>query len=103
MKIQIRTDEAIDYAGNKNRLAKLLGIRRQSLTTWGEYVPKSSAWKLYLLTDRELGVLINEESYTENIRPSEPEYGEDVERELVSEAQTKAEIFSMFSGRKRGR
>jgi len=60
MFIKIPTPDAILFAGNKSKLADLLGITRQSLTSWGPFLPQSSALKLYILTDGKLGTKVNE-------------------------------------------
>jgi len=58
MYVNIKKDEAIKYAGSKRKLATLLGIRRQSITTWNEYLPQTSALKLYIITNGKLGCKI---------------------------------------------
>jgi len=55
MELKIRTDEAIAFAGNKNRLADLLDITRQAVNNWGEFVPDTSSYKLHYKTSYRLG------------------------------------------------
>jgi len=55
MYIETKTIDAIDFAGNKSKLADMLEITRQSLTSWGDYLPQSSATKLYILTNGKIG------------------------------------------------
>jgi DNA-binding transcriptional regulator YdaS (Cro superfamily) len=45
----MKTETAIHLAGNKNRLAKLLGISRAAITQWTENVPKRQVEKLKIL------------------------------------------------------
>jgi hypothetical protein len=42
----IRKDAAVNAAKNKKRLAEMLGINRQAITDWGEYVPATQAYRL---------------------------------------------------------
>lgn len=51
----IKTKHAIEFAGNKSKLAAIVGISRQAVRTWGTYVPQTSAWKLHILSDYNLG------------------------------------------------
>lgn len=62
MYIQTKTSDAIEFAGNKSKLADFLGITRQSLTSWGLELPQSSAQKLFILTKGEIGTQVNENS-----------------------------------------
>lgn len=62
MHIETKTSEAIEFAGNKSKLASLLEITRQSLTSWGPYLPQTSAQKLFILTKGEIGKQVNEDS-----------------------------------------
>lgn len=55
MDMIIRTKLAVEFAGNKSKLAVLLDISRQAVRNWGEYVPQSSAWKLHILSEYNLG------------------------------------------------
>jgi len=70
MFIKIKTDDAIMHAGSKSMLANLLGITRQSLTSWGDYLPQTSAQKLYILTDGRVGTKANDENQ-EEIKPNQ--------------------------------
>ena len=60
MYIRTKTIEAIEFAGNKSKLANLLNITRQSLTSWGPFLPQSSAQKLFIITKGEIGTQVNE-------------------------------------------
>jgi len=44
--IQIKTVDAINLAGNKSKLSRMMGVNRSAVTRWGEYVPELVAWKL---------------------------------------------------------
>lgn len=55
MDMIIRTQKAVEFAGNFSKLARILGISRQAVRNWGLYVPQSSAWKLHILSDYKLG------------------------------------------------
>lgn len=37
--LRMKTAAAVRLAGNKAELAKVLGIQRQSIQSWGEFVP----------------------------------------------------------------
>jgi len=41
-------EQAIKFAGNQNKLAKILGISRMAVCQWKE-IPKSRIWQLQLL------------------------------------------------------
>lgn len=60
MYIQTKTIDAIEFAGTKSKLASLLEITRQSLTSWGPFLPQTSAQKLFILTKGEIGIQVNE-------------------------------------------
>jgi len=68
MYIETKTSDAISYAGNKSKLANLLDITRQSLTSWGPYLPQTSAQKLFILTEGEIGTQVNENNKRIDIR-----------------------------------
>lgn len=68
MYIHTKTPDAIAYAGNKSKLAELLGITRQSLTSWGPVLPQTSAQKLFILTKGEIGNKIDENAERTNKR-----------------------------------
>ena len=55
MHIETRTKNAVKYAGNRSKLAKLLGITRQAISAWDFYLPQTSAQKLYILTNGLVG------------------------------------------------
>jgi len=55
MIIHTDTITAIEYAGSKSKLANLLDITRQSLTSWGQHLPQSSALKLFVVTEGLIG------------------------------------------------
>jgi DNA-binding transcriptional regulator YdaS (Cro superfamily) len=46
---KVLKEKAVELAGNKARLAKLLGIARSSVSDWGEYVPTYQAYRLIQL------------------------------------------------------
>jgi len=60
MKIEIPKTEAIAFAGNGRKLADMLNISKQSVSAWGNYLPQSSAQKLYILTNGSIGLKIDE-------------------------------------------
>jgi len=60
MKIHTTIYMGVKYAGNKSKLAKLLGISRQAVNNWkNEVLPQSSALKLYLISNRTIGKIID--------------------------------------------
>jgi DNA-binding transcriptional regulator YdaS (Cro superfamily) len=60
MLIKTSKTEAINYAGSQTRLADILGITKQAVQNWGEYLPQTSARNLYIITDSTIGTRINE-------------------------------------------
>ena len=46
----MKTDQAIKYFGNKNKLAKVLGLNRSTVGRWGDIVPINQAWKIERIT-----------------------------------------------------
>ena len=42
----MKTADAIDHFGNKNKLAKVLGLHRSTVGRWGEIVPINHAWQI---------------------------------------------------------
>lgn len=48
----MKTQQAIELAGNAASLAKLLGITPSAITQWGDEVPKARVWQLQLLKPR---------------------------------------------------
>lgn len=45
----MKTQQAIDLAGNAASLARLLGITPSAITQWGENVPEKRVWQMRLL------------------------------------------------------
>lgn len=45
----MKTQQAIELAGNAASLAKLLGITPSAITQWGENVPEKRVWQMRLL------------------------------------------------------
>ena len=45
---------AINYFGNKVKLAKAVGVSPASITRWGEKVPKLRAYQLQVITNGAL-------------------------------------------------
>ena len=45
----MKTQQAINLAGNAASLAKLLGITPSAITQWGENVPEKRVWQMRLL------------------------------------------------------
>jgi hypothetical protein len=45
----MKTQQAIELAGNAAALAKLLGITPSAITQWGENVPEKRVWQMRLL------------------------------------------------------
>ena len=55
MNIITTVKSAVKYTGSKSKLARLLGITRQSVSAWDNYLPQSAATKLYIITDGYIG------------------------------------------------
>ena len=52
----MRTEQAVDFFGGRRELAQFLGITRQAVEQWGEFVAEGPAYKLQVLTDGQLMV-----------------------------------------------
>ncbi len=52
--------EAIDYFGSVSKLAKALGVSRQYIYMWDEFVPELQAYRLQDLTNSKLRVMGND-------------------------------------------
>ena len=46
----MRTQDAVDFYGNKAEVARALNIRRQAVVQWGELVPIARAFQLQVLS-----------------------------------------------------
>jgi DNA-binding transcriptional regulator YdaS (Cro superfamily) len=46
----MKTIKAVNYYGGRRQLAEALGITRQAVEQWGEYVAEGMAYKLQVLT-----------------------------------------------------
>jgi hypothetical protein len=42
----VKKSEAISVAGNASRLASILGLTRQAVCMWGEYVPVNQVYRV---------------------------------------------------------
>ncbi len=56
MQIKIKTEDAIEYFGGRGKggviaLAEKLNITHGAVSQWGEYLPKNTAYALYVKTD----------------------------------------------------
>ena len=54
MKSYIKTKDAILFFGSQTILAKSLGIKKQAVQNWGEYVPLGRAFQLQVITKGKL-------------------------------------------------
>lgn len=50
----MKTEEAVKHFGSKANLARALGIKRQAVVQWGEYVPLGRAYQIQVLTGGKL-------------------------------------------------
>lgn len=48
--------EAIEHYGSVTKLAQALGVSRQCIYLWDEFVPDLQAYKLYVLTKGQLRI-----------------------------------------------
>lgn len=55
--------QAVNYFGNKVKLAKAIGVSPASITGWGEKIPKLRAYQLQVITN---GALKAEDSNLHN-------------------------------------
>jgi len=46
----MKTIKAVNFFGGRRQLAEALGITRQAVEQWGEYVAEGMAYKLQVLT-----------------------------------------------------
>lgn len=46
MHIKMRKDDAIRMVGKPKAIAEAIGVTKQAISQWGEYVPEHSALKL---------------------------------------------------------
>ena len=46
----MKTIKAVNFYGGRRQLAEALGITRQAVEQWGEYVAEGMAYKLQVLT-----------------------------------------------------
>ena len=62
MNISITVKAAIKYFGSKAQIARVLGIKPQSVNSWGDSkIPEPSASRLYIITDGKLGDKVEHE------------------------------------------
>lgn len=56
----MKTQDAIDFFGNKVKVATALGLHRSAITNWGEEVPPRRAHEIEKLTGGKLksGIVI---------------------------------------------
>lgn len=53
--------EAIEHYGSVKKLADALGVTRQCIYLWDEFVPELQAYKLQAITDGQLRVMGNDD------------------------------------------
>jgi len=52
----MKTEQVIEHFGSHQAVAEALGISRQAVHMWGEYVPEGRAWQLQVITAGALQV-----------------------------------------------
>lgn len=45
----MKKEFAIKKAGTASNLAKILGVTRQSVNSWGDFLPESRVWQLKVI------------------------------------------------------
>jgi len=55
MQISIKTSAAVRYFGSKTKIANVLGIPKQNVTNWGEFVAPKAALRIYILSNGDIG------------------------------------------------
>jgi transcriptional regulator with XRE-family HTH domain len=53
----MKTLDAVKHFGGRRQVAEALGVTRQAVSKWGEYVAEGSAYKLQHLTGGKLKVI----------------------------------------------
>ena len=57
-RILLKTSDAIAYYGTKSALARAVGVNRQAVQQWGEYLPDDKAWYLHYITGGKINVFL---------------------------------------------
>ena len=60
--LRIRVDDAVRYFGSKAELARVLNIKPQALTIWGDFIPELRAYKLRDLYPEAVSVMLAQSS-----------------------------------------
>jgi len=55
-RVAMKTEQVIEHFGSHQAVAEALGISRQAVHMWGEYVPEGRAWQLQVITAGALQV-----------------------------------------------
>lgn len=59
-------DQAINYFGNKSKLAKAVGVSSAAISKWGNRIPTSRAYQLQVITNGALKAEANNgKTYTQ--------------------------------------
>jgi DNA-binding transcriptional regulator YdaS (Cro superfamily) len=56
MEITMYTNDAVQHFGGRRQLAEALGISRQAVEQWGEFVARGVAYRLQVMTGGKLVV-----------------------------------------------
>jgi len=57
---KIRTARAIEHFGTQAEMARIMGVKPQAITKWGEFIPELRAYKLRENYPREFQYLVEE-------------------------------------------
>jgi len=61
MLIQMRKEDAFQAVGRPKAIAEAIGVTRQAISQWGEFVPENSALKLLRLNPNIPHAVINQQ------------------------------------------
>ena len=62
IELKIKVEDAVRLFGGKSKLARMLKITPQALTSWGDYIPELRVYKLMEYYPKETEMLIAQSS-----------------------------------------
>ena len=58
-RILLKKSDAISFYGTKAALARAVGVNRQAVQQWGEYLPDDKAWYLHHITGGKINAFLS--------------------------------------------